>query len=221
MAKIVDVEEKRADIIAAAWRVGSEQGLEVATMRTIAAEAGYTTGMVTHYFANKNEILEALVEEVARRAEQRLIAAQKSQPGLAGLRSLLYNSLPLDRARAGEWRIFLALWNRSVTGGELTLAWSRRERAWMSLLREAINDAIDFGDLPPDAARDDEVETLSALIYGLSVRALMSADKLGPRKLGATIDEYIARRWGVALRGPAYQQEEDNGAVEESGGRLA
>ena len=43
MAKVVDAEEKRAEIVAAAWQVVTENGLDATTMRMIASAAGRTT----------------------------------------------------------------------------------------------------------------------------------------------------------------------------------
>jgi AcrR family transcriptional regulator len=195
MAKVVDAEEKRAHIVAAAWRVVTASGLDATTMRMIASEADCTTGMVTHYFANKDEILETLVQQVSRRAQQRLMSAVgEARPGIAGLRALVVESLPLDKERASEWRVWLALWNKSLEGGTLAAEWTRRERSWTSLLRNAIDAAIATGDLPADSKLDIEVETLSALAFGLSVSALLSPRRLGRRAMAGILDEYLASK---------------------------
>jgi AcrR family transcriptional regulator len=55
--KIVDVEQRRADLTDAAARLIARSGIESATMREVAAEAGLTTGALTHYFTDKHELL--------------------------------------------------------------------------------------------------------------------------------------------------------------------
>ena len=57
MPKIVDVEQRRAELADAAARLIARSGIEAATMREVAAEAGLTTGALTHYFADKHELL--------------------------------------------------------------------------------------------------------------------------------------------------------------------
>ena len=46
----VDPSERRAEVVAAAFGLLAEGGVEAATMRRIAAAADATTGRVTHYF---------------------------------------------------------------------------------------------------------------------------------------------------------------------------
>ena len=191
MAKVVDAEEKRAEIVAAAWQVVTENGLDATTMRMIASAAGRTTGMVTHYFANKDEILESLVRQVSRRAERRLAAARETGPGLAGLRALVLESLPLDQERIAEWRVWLALWNKTLEGGSLSGEWARRDRRWIMLLRNAVDGAIENGDLSPDTNLDLEVESLSALAFGLSVGALVSPRRVGLAAMEEIVDQHL------------------------------
>ncbi len=44
MPKLVDHDERRRSITAAAWRLIAARGIEAANMRDIATEAGYTNG---------------------------------------------------------------------------------------------------------------------------------------------------------------------------------
>ena len=50
MPKVVDHDERREDVAEAAWRVIGRDGLEGATLREISREAGFTTGVIQHYF---------------------------------------------------------------------------------------------------------------------------------------------------------------------------
>ncbi len=57
MPKVVDGDERRVELANAAIRVIARAGLGAATVREVAAEAGWTTGGLTHYFADKRELL--------------------------------------------------------------------------------------------------------------------------------------------------------------------
>ena len=57
MPKIVDHDARRQELIEASWRVIAAEGLEGVTMRKIAAEAGCTTGRLTHYFADREALI--------------------------------------------------------------------------------------------------------------------------------------------------------------------
>ncbi|NJN52912.1 MAG: TetR/AcrR family transcriptional regulator [Gammaproteobacteria bacterium] len=57
MPKIVDHDARRRDFIAAAYATIMEQGLANTNLRAVAKKAGYTTGALVHYFADKEELI--------------------------------------------------------------------------------------------------------------------------------------------------------------------
>jgi AcrR family transcriptional regulator len=57
------VEDRREQIIQAALRVFAQKGFEGATNKEIAREAGITPGLIYHYFASKEDLLRAAIEE--------------------------------------------------------------------------------------------------------------------------------------------------------------
>lgn len=56
-------EDRRAQIIDAAMRVFAQKGFARATNRDVAHEAGITTGLIYYYFASKEDLLKAALEE--------------------------------------------------------------------------------------------------------------------------------------------------------------
>ncbi len=64
MARTPKVEEdRREQIIDAAMRVFAQKGFARATNRDVAREAGITTGLIYYYFASKEDLLKAALEE--------------------------------------------------------------------------------------------------------------------------------------------------------------
>jgi AcrR family transcriptional regulator len=57
-----DHEAKRAELLKAAASVIAREGYANASLRKVAQRAGCTTGAVTYYFANKEELVTALAE---------------------------------------------------------------------------------------------------------------------------------------------------------------
>jgi AcrR family transcriptional regulator len=57
-------EERRRQILAAAYRVAGEQGLADTTILQVAAVAGVSPGLVIFHFGNRRELLLALLEEL-------------------------------------------------------------------------------------------------------------------------------------------------------------
>ena len=110
MPKIVDHELQRQSIALAAGRAIARRGVDDATMVEIARQAGVTTGMITHYFASKAEILAAALNLVLKRMEQRM---QDSRSGSDDpLFSLLRETLPVDAARRAECAVWVSFWGK-------------------------------------------------------------------------------------------------------------
>ena len=57
MPKIVDHDKQRLLVAEAAWRVIRRDGMEQASVRKIAEEAGISPGSMRHYFSTQSELL--------------------------------------------------------------------------------------------------------------------------------------------------------------------
>ena len=81
MPKIVDHAQRRDEIALVACRVVAVHGFDGASMVRIAREAGYTTGMLAHYFDSKQDIISAALRLILRRIDERL---RRPAEGAAG-----------------------------------------------------------------------------------------------------------------------------------------
>ena len=118
MPRTVDVDVRRTEIVEAAARLIATGGMEAATMRDIAAEAGWTTGVVNHYFADKREVLRRTLEHSLRqrRAERRSDATPPEQ-----LRAELAAALALDEQARQHWLVTLAFCTQAAGDAELAV----------------------------------------------------------------------------------------------------
>ena len=92
MPKIVDHARRRDEIALVACQVVAEYGFEQATVARIARAAGYTTGMVAHYYDSKQDIILAALRLILKRIEERL--TRERDAGEANLLSVLSEALP-------------------------------------------------------------------------------------------------------------------------------
>jgi hypothetical protein len=86
LPKIVNTESKRYELAEVTRRLIAEEGLEATTLRRIAERANCTTGLVTHYFATKEELLIAAMEQVRHAAQETRASLKEVNPGLPRLR---------------------------------------------------------------------------------------------------------------------------------------
>jgi AcrR family transcriptional regulator len=110
MPKIVDHDKRREDIAHVACQVVAEYGFRQATMARIARAAGYTTGMVAHYYDSKQDIILAALRLILTRIEERL--ERRQGQGHADLLAVLSEALALDRQRFVECAFWMAFWGQ-------------------------------------------------------------------------------------------------------------
>jgi TetR/AcrR family transcriptional regulator, transcriptional repressor of bet genes len=128
MPKIVDHDARRDEIALVACRVVAQFGFDQATIVRIAREAGYTTGMVAHYFDTKQDIIIAALRLILRRIEERLTPAD-SAGAAPDLLALLTEALPVDETRYIECAVWIAFWGQVPADRRLKSinAWLHRE----------------------------------------------------------------------------------------------
>jgi AcrR family transcriptional regulator len=79
----INAEARREELVEAAIRVMAREGLDRATTRRIADEAGAAPGIFHYVFRGKTELLEAVIGAVTQQVEQVLRDAVDPRKGLA------------------------------------------------------------------------------------------------------------------------------------------
>ena len=73
MPRLIDHDARRAEIADAAWRVILREGVTGASVRTVAAEAGLSSGSLRHVFATQSALLVYAFQLVIDRAARVLL----------------------------------------------------------------------------------------------------------------------------------------------------
>ncbi len=110
MPKIVDHARRRDEIAHVACQVVAHYGFERATVARIARGAGYTTGMVAHYYESKQDIILAALRLILLRIEARLM--REREAGEANLLEVLSEALAVDAQRFTECAFWMAFWGQ-------------------------------------------------------------------------------------------------------------
>jgi TetR/AcrR family transcriptional repressor of bet genes len=160
---------RREQICLAAAKVISEHGFAGTTMRMVADEAGVSTGMLNHYFANRMDMLEETLLFVSTRQQAREAAAIEGiAPGERRLRALIRAVLPTSRETMEAWRVWIAAHGASVRLPQLRRVMAIRNDLWYGILEQALE-----GIVPRNRrARIPYVLQFDALIYGLVIQAI-------------------------------------------------
>jgi|SRR6185437_1584835 len=173
MPKIVDHEKRRDEIALVACRVVAEHGFDQATIVRIAREAGYTTGMVAHYYDTKQEIVIAALRLILRRIEERL-TRPPSEEAQADLLTVLTEALPVDEHRFIECAFWTAFWGQVSADKKLKRinAWVHRE--YMRLFERCLAQGWLAWSQWSTAVRDQVLRSVVTFINGLTASAVAS-----------------------------------------------
>lgn len=195
MPKQVDHEARRQRIADAVARVAAREGLDGASLRHVAAEAGVSMGQVQHYFTTKDEMLLFAFNTLSARVEQRMAATvlELDQPPStrALLRALLVAMLATDdegRAEAPLWVAFLA---RAVVERGMAALLRDGGRQLTAFAAECLRSAQRAGDVPDSVDPELEAVSLFALADGLMIRTLHDPDHAATAL--ATVDYQLDR----------------------------
>jgi len=188
--RIVDHEQRRQEIADALWRVIRRDGFAAASVRTVAAEAGWSTGAIRHYFTSQSELKAFAMATLMERVQARLTVAGQRVTDLDTLAEMLDEVLPLDAQRRGESEVWLALATAARTDPVLGGLAEEAHRGLRSLCESAVR----YVAAQTGASLDTRLETdrLHALVDGLAVHGT-TYPRLMPRtRMRAAVRAYLA-----------------------------
>ena len=164
-------ERRRREVCEAACRVIVRNGLETTTMRDISREGGFTTGVLTHYFPDKQAVIVgaflAASEDWFAELRRRLAAAGTPAEQLV---ALVHLALPSDPDRRAEYRLWAEMWTYAGRDPEFAAQIVETDAIWEHEIRGVLERGREAGLLTNiDAAA--EAAVLARLIDGLGLRA--------------------------------------------------
>jgi AcrR family transcriptional regulator len=183
---------RREQICRAAATVISREGFAGTTMRMVAEEAGVSTGMLNHYFVNRQDLLEQALVFVSERAQARMREAIEGiPPGRERLAALLDSALAEGQEVTETWRVWINAYGEAVRLADLRHTIDSRLNPWYELIDTALEGLVpenSDGGIPWSWRFD-------ALLNGLALHALTSEAALDGERIR---DEVIRTLLGEA-----------------------
>ncbi len=192
MPVTVDHDVRRREVAEAVWRVLADTGFAGLSLRAVAREMGATTGLLTHYFTSKRELVAHALAVVHERTAPRMAAAGVGLGGVEGLRQRLRAVLVDDDEATVLSKVWVGFWDLALADAELGLAEAARYERWRERLRPLIAEALAVGELAAGRDRETVVDILTAFTHGLVVQALFDPDRFPARRQYAVLDELLS-----------------------------
>jgi AcrR family transcriptional regulator len=172
-------EERKAQILQAAYTVARLRGLDRLTVRLVASEAGLSNGLVHFHFKTKEALLIALLDRVLEtttvlRVSEEIAAIPSPLERLLALLRQEMDRLTRDR---GQIRVFFDFWSMGMRNSRVR----RRMRAELHRYREAFRPmAEEVLAAEPERFPGVTAEGLAAVsvgfIKGCAVQSIIDAE---------------------------------------------
>ena len=195
--KYVDHTAQRQLVTQVAAEIVAAHGVEALTVRAVAAGAGYSTAVVSHYFTDKRDLLRSTYRAAANRSTLRLQSAgQRSSRSIAGCLEAL---LPVDEDSRRDWRVFIAFWGVAAVDDELRVEQADRVRTARERIVELLTDR-GYGQALTRSDLRLRARGLLTVVQGIAVQAMFDPDDWTPRRQADELRRGTARILPVSDR---------------------
>jgi AcrR family transcriptional regulator len=195
----VETSVRRRDVAEAVWRVVRGEGLEGASVRAVAAEAGLSMGSLRHFFPSQSELHVFAMRLVMDRIRARVEALPATSDPHRWAMAVLEQMLPMDADRRAESEVWLAFSARALVDPALG---ALRDEGW-DLLRQVCHNLVhrfaDAGEPAPHLEAEVEAARLHALVDGLLVHGVLRPARTDP----AALRRVLARHLDELIQQPA------------------
>lgn len=182
MPRSIDVEARKQQVIEAAWRVITRDGMAALSVRNVAREAGLAPSSLRYTFPSQASVREQSVRAVYISLRERIATIPRSSPTWA--RDMLLELLPLDAQRRIEMEVSLALGTAAVTDDGL--------RPLFTEVTEQVRQVCAEACAAHSATDPDQVRELHALIDGLSLHVIVEPEQ-DSTWARTVLDRYLQR----------------------------
>ena len=166
---------RQRQLIDATLAAINEVGMHDATVAQIARRAGVSTGIISHYFKDKNGLLEATMRDITGQLRQAVLSRLHALPGAGPrerLRAIVAGNFDESQISSAAMKAWLAFWASSMHQPMLYRLQQVSSRRLLSNLVSEFR-----RELPRQQAQEAGYG-LAALIDGLWLRAALSGKAL-------------------------------------------
>jgi TetR/AcrR family transcriptional regulator, transcriptional repressor of bet genes len=170
MPKIVDVEATRMRIVKATWGIIASEGIQSVSMRRVANAANCTSGLITHHFTDKDDLVtyayEVALDRMIADATLRISQEDSVQEKLLAAVEAIEPSGPLMKQLTV---VLLNFWAQAAFNRAFASRCRKDYKRWRHLISGTISQGIESGELRADTDVRTLVDSITLLSDGLGV----------------------------------------------------
>jgi len=194
MPAVIDHDARRNALAEIAADLVATGGAEAATVRAVAAAAGFSTKAVTHYFPDKRALMLLTYRHAALSSQARTDASQPDGGG--DIRALLHALLPTDPKVERDWRVWFSFWGLAIADPEFAAEQRGRMRDFVDQIAAILAADPACAHLAAEQ-RPAIASALLAALFGTVTQAIFDPATWPAQRQGQAIDEALARIAGL------------------------
>lgn len=181
--------ERRIEVANAAWRVIVREGLDRTSMRAIAQELGSSTGVVTHYFRDKEALILFALERVFEHVLEDMQTAAQGSAGIEALEKMICTALPLEMSDKDDWKVWVAFLGYSIGREHLVIEHRKRYELLRQFISQELANLQTAKLIRSDIDVILEANALIALVDGIGTGIVIC-----PEQFSAQQQQYLVQR---------------------------
>ncbi len=181
--------DRRVEVVEAAWRVIIREGLDRASVRAIAQELGSSTGVVTHYFRDREELILFALEQIFEAILAEMKVCAEGPPSLSKLEDMIVAALPLQERDRADWKVWVAFLGYSVGRDRLVQEHRKRYDVLRHLLIQELQELQLAQFIRANLNIAVEANALISLVDGIGLDIVICPDHYS-----ADQQRYLVRR---------------------------
>ncbi|NJL41661.1 MAG: TetR family transcriptional regulator [Leptolyngbyaceae cyanobacterium SM1_4_3] len=181
--------DRRVEVADAAWRVIVREGLDRTSMRAIATELSSSTGVVTHYFRDKDSLTLFALERVFEKLFEDIKASVEGREGIERLEQMIFAALPFEACGTPGWQVWIAFLGYSIGRQHLVQEHRKRYDFLSKIICEELADLQIAKLIRDDVDLKLEANALIALVDGIGTGVVINPEQFSPEQ-----QRYLVRR---------------------------
>lgn len=179
--------DRRQQILGAVSSCVSEEGMGAVTLRNIARRIGATTGMLTHYYANRTALLKDIATSAEAALQDRITRRPTRDQRDGWLCALFDESLAPSIPGTLPWGFWLEYWASAERDPELGQHSVERLDALRRQVEDCVRAGVEDGTFRSDLNVEDAAQTIVAFMHGLGIELAIRHERLDRRTRGLFI----------------------------------
>lgn len=175
-------DETERKVLAAATALIAVRGSRALSLAEVGESAGYSRGIVTHHFGNRENLLRAVMRDA-----QRFTLPDGRESALEWITDTVRAYLTNVTSRRPSAAAFLQMWGEAIAADPVLMPlFAEHDAGFRRLFAEKVREGVGDGSVRADADAEAMAVLLVGLLRGIALQLISTPP---PERMGAIIDE--------------------------------